>query len=746
MSGKKNLSQPGNGSKPPIGRVTDQLRNAGYSSFYFASPDSLTGGKYVSSVDNLDDRIISKMRKNGMVKFGLSFLKYPIIGSKVSFKCTDPEIQSFIKSVFDPIWMNLIKTSLLSLDYGRSPHEIIWKNVVDYSFDVDDMKISKNAFIIDSVKELYPSDYKPEYDEFGYIQLSRINDSTSNILLSGPKAFHNTFDGYWDNLNGESILIPVYEWWYHSIILVQSMLRYFERQGLPWMKGFANATPQKDSAGNDINMMAECQKAMLSISDGCAVTLPAMPSDDKGYVPMMDIFMMEDSKQASDKFLAALNHFETMILRSMLIPERVLTQDITGSGSYSLAQTHEEMYFNLLQAIQTDLYQTIENTLIKWLVDFNYGVNAPKVTIEAEGMTAEQKAVLSDVLKSLVQNKSIKVDLKYLSNLFGIPLEENEDKQPDPVNMLVADKSDGELDNPADKNNIPVKGKIEPDKTLSKNDFIWHRDLTWVEDKALGKQGIINLSNSWDSAEQNLQTELLKILDDDIIPAIKKDLEKGLDTSNPTKEIQNLKIKYSGKWESVIKGFLTDCYQLGFTGAQNELGVKLTSIPNESRSNIIGISDTLTQDAFNIMTKKAQLSAQMSYQKSMSNLQIINKAITAISDWATGYIKNQALTQSGIFVNLGRSDVEYFVEKNGGDDPIVAGQYSAIIDSSTCPLCKYLDRQIISVNNPDWGEMQPDFHEGCRCIMFYLRKSMLAVNRKPNYIRPTDDLLDHKSF
>jgi SPP1 gp7 family putative phage head morphogenesis protein len=52
-------------------------------------------------------------------------------------------------------------------------------------------------------------------------------------------------------------------------------------------------------------------------------------------------------------------------------------------------------------------------------------------------------------------------------------------------------------------------------------------------------------------------------------------------------------------------------------------------------------------------------------------------------------------------------------------------QYSAILDSRTCPYCKYLDGKIISTSSRDYrsGKYSPPQHKHCRCLWVYISKS-----------------------
>ena len=63
-------------------------------------------------------------------------------------------------------------------------------------------------------------------------------------------------------------------------------------------------------------------------------------------------------------------------------------------------------------------------------------------------------------------------------------------------------------------------------------------------------------------------------------------------------------------------------------------------------------------------------------------------------------------------VNLGR-------EEGFGDiaNQIGAYQWSAILDSRTCPICESLDGTYFEPGDPALAELKPPIHPNCRCIL-----------------------------
>jgi len=76
----------------------------------------------------------------------------------------------------------------------------------------------------------------------------------------------------------------------------------------------------------------------------------------------------------------------------------------------------------------------------------------------------------------------------------------------------------------------------------------------------------------------------------------------------------------------------------------------------------------------------------------------------------------------------------------------IVARFSAIMDEHTCPLCKFLNDRVITLDNPDYRRFTPplhyhmegDNHTKCRCFWTYISK-----NEKPkvNWVHPSQELI-----
>ncbi len=79
---------------------------------------------------NIPFEDIQKMRKDSQVAAGLAFIKMPILAQNYSIMCQDPVIKAFVGQTLRPLYRRLIRSMLLAIDFGFSPHEKVFKREV----------------------------------------------------------------------------------------------------------------------------------------------------------------------------------------------------------------------------------------------------------------------------------------------------------------------------------------------------------------------------------------------------------------------------------------------------------------------------------------------------------------------------------------------------------------------------------------------------------------------------------------
>ena len=436
--------------------------------------------------DDISIDTYNKLRMNAQVAAGLKVIKLPIIGQQWTTVCDDKDIAEFIDQVLRPLWYNLLTSILTAVDYGFSAHEIV--------YDVQDLTLSrkyeqkpffsKRAIVWKKFKSLYPDTVNIKLDEkenFDGIVQKWIG---KDIIIPVEKSFiftHDKGDSF-GNLFGVSRLKPAYDVWYWWISLVQFMMRYFERKGTPPVVVKFPLGQTKDGTDH-ADIALDIGKALIGES---VVAIPSTTYENTP--PKWDLNYLLDDKRG-EMFLSALTFFENKILRGMFVPERTITQDSSSkAGSYSLSQTHADMFLLGEEALLVDIENQVNRYIVRRLVEYNFGSKAPQCYIKIERITDARKGFLKDVFMQMVKTGTAIPAAREIADIVGVPL--SDDGNPDGINNKV--------DNNKDNKNNKIENKVK----VNSNDKIDNKKSN-VDNKSdkSKKYSDVNLTKEFEESE-----------------------------------------------------------------------------------------------------------------------------------------------------------------------------------------------------------------------------------------------------
>jgi len=363
--------------------------------------------------DKISIDIYDKMKTNPQVAAGLKCIKYPVLALNWHVKSDSQEVREFVIENLKPLWRGLIESCLTAVEYGFSTHEIVYE------------KRNGKAYL-KKLKSLHPKWINinlDEHDNFlGFTQtwMGRF------IQVPRVKAFiftHGKGESF-GNLFGESRLKPAYEPWYWWSTLIQFMMKYFERRGIPPTK--VRFPPGKTKEGKSTAEVAvEMGRALQSES---VVAIPSSVWEIGGKVLYKWDVEYLDEQRRGDMFQSALVSLEAKILRAMFVPERVITQDtLSKAGSYSLSKVHADMFLLGEEGLTVSLEDQINKYLISKLVEINFGKKA-WARVEMERITEARKQFLKDVFMEMLKSGDAKPAADAIADYLGLPME---GKQPE---------------------------------------------------------------------------------------------------------------------------------------------------------------------------------------------------------------------------------------------------------------------------------------------------------------------------
>ncbi len=183
---------------------------------------------------------------------------------------------------------------------------------------------------------------------------------------------------------------------------VKFWLVFLEKFGMPTVKG-------KYPPGTDPTQQQALMDAIEAIQSDTGIKIP----------DSMDIEFLEASRAGTVTHEQLCDYMDRQISKAVL--GQTLTTEIKGEGSYAASQTHNEIRQEIIEADADLLDGCLNDTLIRWIVDFNFpGVSAyPKIKTYAAAkpdLTAQ-----SQIDKTLVVDIGLPVAKQYFYDTYGIP-------------------------------------------------------------------------------------------------------------------------------------------------------------------------------------------------------------------------------------------------------------------------------------------------------------------------------------
>src|SRR5271157_1968439 len=245
------------------------------------------------------------------------------------------------------------ENALLCLDFGCAAHEDLWH------IDGDKVRLRKLAPRLPYTFYRYHVDEDGEsllyLEQYGY----RGNNFV-NVLVPAEKIafFVNDMEGAY--FYGRSVLRAAYQHWYMKSQIYRIDAISIERNGLgvPTIKQGPNVSAEDRKAAQQwVQMLAAHESTGLSLPSGWEFVLTGVSG------------RVRDPQ-------ASIQHHSEMIMRSVLA--NFLSLGTTQTGSRALGGSMRDFFYLSLEAVSRKIDETITNTSIRRLVDYNYELGKSK--------------------------------------------------------------------------------------------------------------------------------------------------------------------------------------------------------------------------------------------------------------------------------------------------------------------------------------------------------------------------------
>lgn len=395
-----------------------------------------TMAKYIGDFnpDEIPLNTYDRMRWDGQLRLGMMTIKMPIMSRSFWVECEDKDIKAFVYQNLKEIWRPYIKSVLTALDFGFAPHEKIWEIAENYRVvnTKDKIDYVGNFIKYRSLKDLCQKTITVDYsDMMKFRGMWQNKNKANSAYIKADKAFIFTHDKEWGNIYGWSRLKPAYNYWYTYWVLDAWHERWLQKRGIPPIivkypigksqVATSGTTPSfKDNA--DI-----ARDAAKSLQPDSIVTIPSDElKTSSGKTGSWSVETLVDNTRI-DAFVEAKEALDVRKLRSILVPERAVTQD-TSTGSFKMAESHIWIMMESLKGLIGDIAEHTNQFLIPQLVEVNFGKNAPRAEIEIEEIGRELTSAMFEIYLGLVQSGKAYPGVKKIEELLNIPSETDDEK------------------------------------------------------------------------------------------------------------------------------------------------------------------------------------------------------------------------------------------------------------------------------------------------------------------------------
>lgn len=401
----------------------------GYAFGHWAGRDlqyaALPGGGLVQfdlSKLTLDD--YRSMRDHYQINASLAVLSFMQHQSDWHIESDNKKIQTFCDEQMRNNWTQINKGMATANWAGYSPNVLNWEN-----------DIPNRAMILDKVLDLVPEECRVEWKEVeGWAPPGRIPpkfrvyDGIKQFGMGWPIPGENTF---WYSLlmqNGDyygtKLLRPTFPSWYFSILVHLFANRYYERFGEPTPIGRAPFDEEIDVAGESVQGNQYMLNVLSQLRSRSVVVLPNDKSQVGAGTNMEYDYALEylESQMRGADFERYLTRLDEEISIGLFTPILLLrTADV---GSYNLGVGHMQMYLWMLNAMNDDRAEYLNSFILRRMVDYNFGVNAPDAKIVFRKLGNTNSDMLKELLVALIQGNKADVDLVELGQMAGLTLSE----------------------------------------------------------------------------------------------------------------------------------------------------------------------------------------------------------------------------------------------------------------------------------------------------------------------------------
>jgi len=344
------------------------------------------GLKLYDEVDR-DPHAGSVLQTRYLAVVGKEWDVIPAESSKLKAESTDQKIADFVKQTLKATnFEQAIQEILQAILYGFYVAEVIWK-------------VKDGAIAISKIRSKHPR-------RFSFTQDRALRLLTPQNMIDGEELPERKFIqftyGSSDNPYGKGLGQKL--WWpvWFKKHGIKFWLVFLEKFGMPTAVG-------KYPPGTDPDQQQKLLDAIDALQNETGVKIP----------DTMAIDLLEASRTGKVTYETICEYMDKQISKAVL--GQTLTTEVGAKGSYAASKTHDEVRHDVLEADASLLCELLNETLIPWIVDYNFPLVTDYPTFVIRTEEEKDLKPLAERDEILVSKIGLPAGRKYFYDTYGIP-------------------------------------------------------------------------------------------------------------------------------------------------------------------------------------------------------------------------------------------------------------------------------------------------------------------------------------
>lgn len=405
-----------------------------------------------------DIRTYRRMRNTPTIALARAIANAPIRTAAWGLESKDgtpDNIVEFVKDVLEFVWPLLIVDMLRARDYGFQAFEKVW----DMNGD--------GRWVYKKLKGLLPEITEVVLDKEGNYNFLGIKQEgmKGGVFLPIEKSLWYIYDGDIGNWYGRSWFENIREnaWW-PWIETSQRFLRQYIKKVAGTIPMIHYPIGESENITGETKSNYQIATSILThLGEGGGVAIP------QELVPFADEFQRTGSKlkdllawqisfletqgQHGSDFLSILKYYDALMMRGLLVPERVGTEGQHGTKAES--GEHADIALTIADIEFQDIVRNINWYVVNPLLVYNFGAEFENsVWVKREGLDPDLKIFYRSIIEKVLTSATnidlfqAWIDVNSMFDALGLPkVEETLEQEPivDTEPLLPGEKEEDEI-------------------------------------------------------------------------------------------------------------------------------------------------------------------------------------------------------------------------------------------------------------------------------------------------------------